>query len=168
MKVTIVRMLERRYVIHFLLKDELAAKEIPGPLSQVYEADAIKKAEVLYWIREIRAGCEDLSDETRPSRQCQINLDTVLVHKLELELELKFELELELDPHMTARKLALSLFVSLQIVTNHLDHNLGMKCYHLQWIPHVLDDSQKRKGCIALGSCLKLSMFMFGQTTNAS
>jgi hypothetical protein len=86
---------------------------------------------VLYWVREIRAGREDLSNEAKPGRPCQINLDTVLAHKLEL------------DPNTTTQKLALSLGVSAQTVTNHLHHNLGMKCYHLRWISHGVDNSQK-------------------------
>jgi hypothetical protein len=44
-----------------------------------------------------------------------------------------------------ARKLALSLGVSAQIVTNYLHHKLELKCYHLRWIPHVFDDPQKAK-----------------------
>jgi hypothetical protein len=86
---------------------------------------------VVYWVPEIRVGREHLSDEARPGRPCQINLDTVLAHKLKL------------DPHTTARKLAHSLGVSVQTVANHLHHNLGMKYYHLRWIPHVIHDLQK-------------------------
>jgi hypothetical protein len=70
-------------VIHFFLTDGLAAKEIPGHLSQVYAADAIKKTQVFHWVWEIRAGREDLSDEARPGRPCQGNLDAVLAHELE-------------------------------------------------------------------------------------
>jgi hypothetical protein len=50
---------------------------------------------------------------------------------------------LELDRHTTARKLALSLGVSLPAILNHLHENLGMKCDHLHWIPPLLDDSEE-------------------------
>jgi hypothetical protein len=63
--------------------------EIPVPLSQMDEADAMKKMQVFYWVWEIRAGRKDLSNEARPGRPCQINLGTILAHKLEL------------DPHAT-------------------------------------------------------------------
>jgi hypothetical protein len=54
-----------------------------------------------------------LSDEVRPSRPCQVNLDTVLAHKLELA------------PYTRALKLALSLAVSVQTVATYLHFNLG-------------------------------------------
>jgi hypothetical protein len=46
MKVAILRMLQQRYVICFLLKDGLATKQIPGHLSQVYGTDATKKTQL--------------------------------------------------------------------------------------------------------------------------
>jgi hypothetical protein len=73
----------------------------------------MKTMHVFYWVREIRPGREDLSDGARPGRPCQNNLDTILAHKLQP------------DPHTSALKLALSLCVSVQTVTNHLHHNLG-------------------------------------------
>jgi hypothetical protein len=91
----------------------------------------MKKTHVFYWIGEVSAGCEDLSDEIQPGRPCQINLDTVFPQKLEL------------DTQTMARKLALSLTDSIQTTTNHLQHNLGMKYYHLRRIPDVLDGSQQ-------------------------
>jgi hypothetical protein len=57
--------------------------------------------------------------------------DTVLAHNLEL------------DPQTTARKLPLSLGISVQGVKNHLHHNMGLKCCHLRWIPQLLHDPQK-------------------------
>jgi hypothetical protein len=57
-KVTILIMLEQRYVIRFLLKDGLAIKEIPKGLSRLYEPDAMKETQVRYWVREIRTGGE--------------------------------------------------------------------------------------------------------------
>jgi hypothetical protein len=49
------------------------------------------------------------------------------------------------DPHLCARKIAQSL--SLGIATSTFCHYLrsviGMKCYHLRWIPHTLTVDQK-------------------------
>jgi hypothetical protein len=70
MTVTILRTLEQRDLIRFLLRDGLAAKEIPGRLSQVSGTDAMKKTQVFYWVREIRAGREDLSNVARRGRPC--------------------------------------------------------------------------------------------------
>jgi transposase len=130
-KVTILRMLEQRHVTRFLLKDGIEATEIPAPLNQVSGADAMKKTQVFQWVREIRAGREDLTHEARPGRPRQINLDTILAHKLQA------------DPRTTVGEQALSPGVSVQTITMHLHQHLGMKCYHLRWILHLLDDSQK-------------------------
>jgi hypothetical protein len=56
-------MMEQRYDVPFLLKDGLAAKEIPEYLSQVYGPGTMTKTQVFYSVREIHAGREDLSDE---------------------------------------------------------------------------------------------------------
>jgi histone-lysine N-methyltransferase SETMAR len=124
-------MLEQRHVIRFLLKDHVPPALIPGRLSKVYGEDAMKKTQVFYWVAEIRGGREDLSDERRPGRPPDVGIDTILAHRLEK------------DPHTTARKLALSLGVSPQTVVAHLHKSLGMKNYHLRWVPHELDDDQK-------------------------
>jgi hypothetical protein len=84
--------------------------------------------------RKIRAGREDLSNEAPPGRRCHINLDTVLVHQLEL------------DPHTTAQELAILLGISVRTMMTHLDHNLGRKYYHLRWISRALYESQKADG----------------------
>jgi hypothetical protein len=91
----------------------------------------MKRTQMFYCVREIRSGREVLSDQLRPGRPPQIGLDTILAHKLELDL------------HTTARKLVLSLGVSLPTILNHLHDNLGMKCDHFRCIPLLLDNSQK-------------------------
>jgi hypothetical protein len=131
MKVTILRTLEQRSVIRSLLKDGLAAKEIPARLSQVSGADVTNTMHAFYSVREIPADREDVSDGARHGRPCQINLGAVLVPKLEL------------DSDTMARKPAFSRDVSVQTVTNHLHHKVGMKCSHLRWTPHALDSSHR-------------------------
>jgi hypothetical protein len=91
----------------------------------------MKRTQVFYWAQEIGSGREDLCDQPHPGRPPQIGLDTILANKLGL------------DPHTPARKLALSLGVSLPTILNHLHENLGMKCYHFRWIPDLFDGSQK-------------------------
>jgi hypothetical protein len=60
----------------------------------------MKKRQMCYWVRRIRSGREALFDDARPNRPCQMNLETVLAHKLEL------------DPHMMPGKLFHWLFLS--------------------------------------------------------
>jgi DNA-binding CsgD family transcriptional regulator len=76
-------------------------------------------------------GGEDLSDEERLGRPPDLSLDEVLAHRLEA------------DSRTTARKIADSLGISSKTVVNHLRDGLGMKCFHLQWVPHTLAEAQK-------------------------
>jgi hypothetical protein len=50
---------------------------------------------------------------------------------------------IELDRHTTAGKLAHSLIISPQTMVNHLRDSLGMKSFHLRWVPQMPSDSQK-------------------------
>jgi hypothetical protein len=94
----------------------------------------MKKSQVFFWVGEIRRKQKDLSDEERPERSPTAGLDEILVYRPER------------DPHTTARSLAASLGISPQTAIAHLHEGLGMKCFHLRWIPHILIDSQKAKG----------------------
>jgi hypothetical protein len=123
--------LELRCVIRFLLKDGFLPKEIRDRLNRVYGEDAMKKSQVFFWVEGVRRGREDLRDPKRPGRPSTVDFDSILAHKLEI------------NPHTTVRKLALSLKVSPQTVTTHLREGLGMKCYHLPWVPQLPGESQK-------------------------
>jgi hypothetical protein len=122
-------MLKQVHLIRFLLRERIVPTQIPERLSKACEVDTMKKTQMCYWVRETGSGREDLSDQPRPSRPPQIGLGTILADKLEL------------DPHTTARKLALSLGISLPTILNHVHDNFEMKCDHLRWIPHLLDHS---------------------------
>jgi hypothetical protein len=61
----------------------------------------------------------------------EIEIDKILVHRFEF------------DPHTTARKSAYSFEISPQIMVTHLREGLGMKYFHLGWIPDLLTFSQK-------------------------
>jgi hypothetical protein len=69
----------------------------------------MKRTQVFHWVWDIRSWREDLSDQPRAGRPPKIGLDTILAQKVELEA------------HTTARKLALSLVVSLPILSCRLD-----------------------------------------------
>jgi hypothetical protein len=83
-------MLEKEYVIYFLLKDMIAPKGIPARVSKVYGERTIKKTQVFDWLRKTHRGQENLSDK---QRRTEIGLDMILAHRSEM------------TPHTTARKL---------------------------------------------------------------
>jgi hypothetical protein len=84
-----------------------------------------------WWILEIQRGGENASDSPRPGSSPYIRIDEILVHRLER------------DSYTTARKLAYSLGISLQMVMIHLQKSLGMKYSHLRWILYLLTSSHK-------------------------
>jgi hypothetical protein len=121
-------MLGQRCIILCLLQDGVLPNDISDRLNGVYRVDAMKKLQVFLWIQKGRREREDLPDAQRPGRPPRENFDTILAHKLEM------------NPHATAWQLALSLRIFPQTVTAHLREGLGMRCYHFQWIPHLLDE----------------------------
>jgi hypothetical protein len=100
-------MLKHRPIIRFLLKEGVAPKDIPAGLSERSGEDAMKKSQVFYWISEACRGRENISGEQRPGRPPEVGLDTILIHRLEM------------NPCTTGMIFAWSLGVSPQILVSH-------------------------------------------------
>jgi hypothetical protein len=62
-------MLEHRHILRFLLKKDNTPLNILSRLQNIFRERAMKQTQVHFWIREIRRGREDLSDEERPGRR---------------------------------------------------------------------------------------------------
>jgi hypothetical protein len=81
------------------------------------------KSRVSFWVQEVGRGRGVLRGAKRPGRPPNVDFDTILAHKLEM------------NPQTMTRKLALSLGVSLHTVTIVL----GVRSVHLML--KALDDS---------------------------
>jgi hypothetical protein len=88
----------------------------------------MKKTQVFFWVGEVRPGRED---EKRPGRPPTASLDEILAYRLER------------DSYTTACRLTASMGISPHMVIAMLHKALGMKCFHLRWVPHTLIDPQK-------------------------
>jgi hypothetical protein len=71
-----------------------------------------------------------MSDSPRRGQPPEIRIDEILARRLER------------DRHAIAQKLAYLLDVSLPTVATDLQEGLGMKYFHLRWVPHLLTSSQ--------------------------
>jgi hypothetical protein len=120
-------------VIRFLVKEGIHPKEIPAHFGNIYGEETMKKTQVFFWVTEVRRWRNDLSDEERPGKPPTTGLDDILAHRLER------------DPHMMVCRLAASLRISYQTVFNNFHESLGLKYYHLRWVPHTPNDDQKAK-----------------------
>jgi hypothetical protein len=91
---------------------------------------------VQHWCQYIRQDRELLDDEPRLGRPPTDFLDIQILSSLEKQ------------PFHLAYSLAEILDVSHTTILNHLRHSLGMKLFHLRWIPNQLTE-QPRASMIA-------------------
>jgi histone-lysine N-methyltransferase SETMAR len=59
------------------------------------------------------------------------------------------------DPHLSTRKIAKVLSISSTTGQSHLTKSFGMKCYHMQWVPHTFTAAQQAKRREMAGSMLQ-------------
>jgi hypothetical protein len=132
---------DQRVIIRFLLREEVSADDIQRRLQAQFGDDTYKMRTFQGWCTQVRQGREDLNDAPRPGRPVIDHLDTKILACLDKA------------PFQSARSLAQELGVSLSTVLTRLHDVLGMKCYHLRWIPHNLTDELR---AIRLKKCLEL------------
>jgi hypothetical protein len=139
-KVSFFMEAEQRHFINFFVKEGVKRVEIIDRLNKYYGGDAIQRTQVCYWIREVKSGRKDLSNVTLPGRAPCEGLDDCIAKALKE------------DPHLLTRKIAKALNISSTMVQNHLTKSLGMKCYHMRWVPHTLTAAQASKRTEMAGS----------------
>ena len=124
--------IEQRCVIHFLYLKGLSGKDIKAELNNVYGDQAMSKTQVYFWISEFHRGRNDLNDLIRPGRPKDDIIDVLIQNQLDN------------DPHASARIIAKRIGYSLHAVLDHLHTVFCMKNYHLKWVPHFLNETQKK------------------------
>jgi histone-lysine N-methyltransferase SETMAR len=124
---------EQRYVIKYWFDEGLRGTQIIAKLKQHYKSDVLSDQAIRYWIRGVKFLRKDLNNIPSPGRP-QIE-----------DLDVQIEQIIENDPHASARHIAEVLNVSPSTVCDRLTNDLGMKCCHLRWVPHLLSSEQKAK-----------------------
>jgi histone-lysine N-methyltransferase SETMAR len=124
---------EQRFVIKYWYDEGLTGVQIIQKLKDHYGKDALSNSEIYRWIREVKCGRTDLTNALPPGRP---RIEDLAPQILRL---------LDDDPHASARQIAGALGVSPATVGNRLRCDLGMRCCHLRWVPHMLTSPQKAK-----------------------
>jgi histone-lysine N-methyltransferase SETMAR len=119
---------EQRVIIRFLSKEGVDANRIHTRLSAQFRDEAYSLRSVQRWCQYVRQGRELMDDEPRAGRPPIDFLDIQILSNLE-----KY-------PFHSAYSLAEILKVSHATILKHLHDALGMKHFHLRWIPHQLTE----------------------------
>jgi histone-lysine N-methyltransferase SETMAR len=119
---------EQRVIIRFLFKEGVDANDIHTRLSAQFGDKAYSLRSVRRWCQYVRQGRELMHDEPRSGRPPVDFLDIQILSNLE-----KY-------PFHSADSLAEILKVSHATILKHLHDALGMKNFHLRWIPHQLTE----------------------------
>jgi hypothetical protein len=93
---------------------------IPDRLRNIHHEVTMKKIQVFFWVREVRRGREDLSDEERPGRPPVDGLDE------------RSRLSRRAGPIYNSSQTCGLLGISSHMVVVHLHEGLGMKSFYLR------------------------------------
>jgi 3-mercaptopyruvate sulfurtransferase SseA len=99
--------LEQRYVIKFFAHEGMQDVQILPRLRDHYEAQALPRTQVYYWINEVKRGRTDLNTAASPGREPDEGLAAVIAGKLDA------------DPHLSARKPASFLGIASSTVCRY-------------------------------------------------
>jgi hypothetical protein len=120
--------LEQRIIIRFLYREHVEPRDIHARLSAQFGDGVYSLRSIQRWCQYIRQGCELLDDERRSGRPPIDFLDIQILSSLEKQ------------SFHSAYLLAEILDVSDTTILNHLHDSLGMKFFHLRWIPNQLTE----------------------------
>ena len=124
--------MEQRYFIKCLYLSGESPQQIIQKISDWFGDDALHRTQVYFWIVELKRGRQDLSDAPRSGRPRKDAID------------LEINTILNLHPYATVRMIASIVSCSTSTTLNHL-YAMGYKNYHLRWVPHNLNETQKLK-----------------------
>jgi hypothetical protein len=119
---------EQRRIIRFLYRKHAEPQDIHARLSTQFVDAAYSLRSVQRWCQYIRQGPELLDEEPRSGRPPIDFLDIQILSSIEKQ------------PFHSAYSLAEILDVSHTTILNHLRNSLGMKLFHLCWIPNLLTE----------------------------
>ena len=124
---------EIRAVVHFLYLNQTSVPSALAQLVSTYGEGCISRSGVRYWYKEFKNGRTDLADLHRSGRP------------VENERVEEIQQILEEFPFASARYISATLAISKGKVIRILKQELGLKKCTARWVPHFLNEDQKRK-----------------------
>jgi transposase len=123
--------MEQRAVIRFFTLKGLKARPIQLELASVYGLDALALPTVKKWRRRFQQGRTDLFDDPRSGRPLTHDLGEAIRSVLEER------------PFTSCKVLCRHFRVGKATCLRILHDTLGLKKFHLRWVPHALSSNQK-------------------------
>jgi [histone H3]-lysine36 N-dimethyltransferase SETMAR len=126
----------QRYYTYVRWKNSVAISQIHAELGAAEGGRALSKRTIERWVLAFNNGKEAVEDEPRSGRPREATTAKNIAKVKNLVIE---------DPHATTRELAGLVGISQARITNILNKELGMVKICAKWVPHVLNDKQKKK-----------------------
>ena len=123
--------MEQRYCIKHLKLLGYQGNEIVSQLHEWFGDESLSRTQVYYWIGELNRGRTDLSDALRSGRPRHTYIDDEILAWIKV------------DPYASCREIASKVGSSGATVHRRLTE-LGYKNYLLTWVPHQLNNAQKK------------------------
>jgi hypothetical protein len=113
-------------------------------MNKHYGRDALRRTQVYSWIKEVRLGKSGLSSIPSLGMAPDEGRGGCAGKALKEDLRLSM------------KKATKILTISFTMVRNYLTRSLGMKCYYMRWVPHMLTAAQNAKCRKIVGSTLEM------------
>jgi len=138
--------IELRAVVHFLFLKGLTNRAIYEEVNAVYGQgeQVVALSSVKYWTKAFKEGRTRMADESRPGRP---RIPGLGERVKELLAEEQF---------LSQKKLAKALGVHQTTMHRVLTEDLGLVRVNFKWIPHSLNDTQKRERVELAGNLLDI------------
>jgi histone-lysine N-methyltransferase SETMAR len=124
-----------RAMIFYDLKVGLSASQCTERLQSAFGTSAPSQATVYNWFAELRRGRQSLQDEARSGRPVSAGGEDSVSAVQQL---------LQDDPRLSVESIADRVGISSGTVSTILHQRLGLRKLVCRWIPHVLNDNQRR------------------------
>ena len=130
-----------KYTI-FLFQFKLGRKaaETARDMNEAFGPGTITVRTAQWWFKKFRGGDESLEDDERSGRPSDVDND-------------QLRALVEANPRTTVRQLASELDVTYTTISNHL-REIGKTKKIDKWVPHELNDNQKKRRYEVLSSLL--------------
>jgi hypothetical protein len=123
---------EERVIIQFLHKEKVHPTQVHRRLAAQYGLETYNPQSVQHWCQLFDCRRQNLHDDPRSGRPPIDHFDAKIIGCMERE------------PFSSAYSLAEALDVSPATILCRLHDSLGMKNFHLRWIPYQLTDDPRQ------------------------
>jgi transposase len=124
--------LEQRPVIHYLTLKNLSVPEIATEIQSVYGTDALKYSTFSKWRLRFQDGSDDLFDFARSGRPSRNDLAA------------RIQSLLQQFPFISCKAFCRKLKIGKATCLRLLHDDLHLEKFNLCYVPHSLEDDQKR------------------------